>query len=206
MRCAADAYARALPPPDGAASAVSSGLAVEVNTQAFTAYQPFSRQAPFELLRLGPDVETPLVDRDADPVEARAAGARKLYGTRLRHFAAFGLRDWRHWDWTAGRLDAQTHLARALIMPAGKDPVTARQVADAWTATVQELTIEAEFGPRADDWLKRRNSLVHTLGLILNSLLARRPEKRFARIWTPAARLFTRGAWKRKLASLGRKR
>jgi predicted acylesterase/phospholipase RssA len=244
VRTAADAYAAELPLPGGAASAVSSGLAVEVSTQAFTAYQPFTRQAPFEFLRLGPDVETPMVDHDAtDPATARAAGAQKLYGTRLRHFAAFGLPDWRRWDWTAGRLDAQTHLARALITPEGNDPETARKTADAWTAAVQEITITAELGHGPTEWLAKRKDLLNVddndllselrreradgdlavsvvdavmralpheealdgTGLILNALLARHPQKRRARRWTPLARLFTRFLWKRKVASLGRR-
>jgi hypothetical protein len=156
-RTAAAAYDRALPSPGGPAGVLTAGLAVEVATQAFTAYQPFERTAPFEFLRLGPDVETPLVDTDATAAAAaRAAGAQKLYGTRLRHFAAFGLPEWRQWDWCAGRLDAQTHLARALAGPdAAHDPV------DAWTARTQAVTVTAELGPgmTAGGWRAGRAAL-----------------------------------------------
>jgi predicted acylesterase/phospholipase RssA len=245
VRTAADAYASALHPPGGAAGAVSSGLAVEVSTQAFTAYQPFTRTAPFQLLRLGPDVETPLVDRGtADADAARAVGARKLYGTRLRHFAAFGLPAWRHWDWCAGRLDAQTHLARARAAPDGDDAGSIRSSADAWVAEVQAMTVEAELDLDGPAWQKHRASLAETAdaallaelredpagddlamsvvdaamralphqqalgrtGLVLNSLFARRPQRPRAAFWTRLARPFTRSLWRRKVASLGRRR
>jgi predicted acylesterase/phospholipase RssA len=38
--------------------------------------------------------------------------ANLLYGTRLGHFGAFGLEEWRAWDWMWGRIHAAVHLAR----------------------------------------------------------------------------------------------
>jgi hypothetical protein len=155
---------------------------VEVCTQAFTAYQPFVRTAPFEFLRLGPDVDTPLVDTDrVSREEARTNGSRKLYGTHLVHFAAFGPSAWRHWDWTAGRLDAQVHLARALLTPtaAGTATVSAppqsdgptpavpaegdssppwKQAADAWSASVQRRTVAAELRIDPPAWQLQRQA------------------------------------------------
>ena len=234
VRAAAEAYHRSLPAPDGPAGVLAAGLAVEVATQAFTAYQPFQRTAPFEFLRLGPDVETPLVDKEStDAAAARDAGAGKLYGTRLRHFAAFGLPDWRRWDWCAGRLDAQTHLARAL----GGGPA-----ADAWTAKTQQATVTAELGIDAATWRQRRAELQTTTdgalltrlrsdpagdhlvgcvvdaamralpeplalggrGQILNALLARRPRAGKRPLWTRFARPVTRIVWRRKVGRLGR--
>ena len=234
VRAAAEAYHRSLPAPDGPAGVLAAGLAVEVATQAFTAYQPFQRTAPFEFLRLGPDVETPLVDQEpTDAAGARDAGAGKLYGTRLRHFAAFGLPDWRRWDWCAGRLDAQTHLARAL---------GGGSVADAWTAATQQATVTAELGIDAATWQQRRaelqtttdGALLTTLrsdpagdhlvgcvvdaamralpeplalggrGQILNALLARKPRAGKRPLWTRFARPVTRIVWRRKVGRLGR--
>jgi predicted acylesterase/phospholipase RssA len=162
VRRAADAYASAVGRQLAPADAVRSGLEVEVCSQAFTAYAPFDRTAPFELLRLGPDVETPLVDRNPGAVrDARAHGEDKLYGTRLKHFAAFGLVQWRYWDWTCGRLDAQVHLARALTLRpdmSDQERHSARTAADQWVAQTQALTLEAEL-PAVDDYAAERDRL-----------------------------------------------
>ncbi|MCU1473006.1 DUF3376 domain-containing protein [Amnibacterium sp.] len=40
-----------------------------------------------------------------------------LYGTRLGHFAAFGSRKWREWDWLWGRISATLHLCELLGVP-----------------------------------------------------------------------------------------
>ena len=154
-----DARAKAVDP----GVVVRAGLTVEVATNAFSAYQPFQRTAPFEFLRLGPDVESPFVDctdRMPDAVQravsdARHSGDRKLYGTRMGHFAAFGLEEWRAWDWTAGRLDAQTHLSRALLTSADGPGDTV-----GWTAAVQEATVRAELDLTPTDWALRRRTLL----------------------------------------------
>ncbi|RZU30451.1 DUF3376 domain-containing protein [Blastococcus saxobsidens] len=145
------------------AAVVRAGLTVEVATNAFSAYQPFRRTSPFEFLRLGPDVEAPFVDCvDAAPDvvrtrarDARRTGDKKLYGTRMGHFAAFGLDTWRAWDWTAGRLDAQTHLARALL----DSPDGPAATVD-WTASVQEVTVRAELGRSPAEWAQQRGELL----------------------------------------------
>ena len=160
---------------------VRAGLTVEVATNAFTAYQPFRRTAPFEFLRLGPDVESPFVDRvdqapagpggpppgtphgpvgpppgtrDAQVSEIRWSGDKKLYGTRMGHFAAFGLERWRDWDWTAGRLDAQTHLSRALMKAVDGSADTVE-----WTAAVQRETVRAELQMTPEAWARERQEL-----------------------------------------------
>ncbi|MCV2490712.1 patatin-like phospholipase family protein [Geodermatophilus sp. YIM 151500] len=236
---AAEAYARARGGSVDPAAVLCAGLAVEVATQALTGHQPFHRTAPFEFLRLGPDVETPLVDcAHAEPAEVRRSSERarhrgdaKLYGTRVQHFAAFGLDEWRGWDWTAGRLDAQVHLARALT---GSDPTD-------WTADVQRHTVHAELGLGADAWRAARERLYTTTdadlvadlctrgygaalvvavtdavmralphrlaldrtGLLANALLARRPQQRLVTWWAPLARFVVRRRWQRWTRTLG---
>ncbi|MCD2196170.1 DUF3376 domain-containing protein [Actinomycetospora endophytica] len=100
---------------DAYASAV--GTTVEVVTEAVVAVEivsqalaPQVRSAPppFQLLRLGPDNDSPLAP------SAAGFGDKKLYGTRLGHFGAFGHAEWRAWDWGWGRLDAAAQLGRAL--------------------------------------------------------------------------------------------
>lgn len=211
-----------------------AGLVVEVATQAFTAHQTFRRTAQFEFLRLGPDVESPLADTTDDAIAAaRECGDDKLYGTRLQHFAAFGLSEWRAWDWTAGRLDAQVHLARAVRGDAGT-----------WAAGVQTHTVHAELGLSPQDWAARRRALRSTTdadllaalrkdehgkdlvvavadavmravpqrlaldrrGVVVNALLARVPQRRWVWPWAPALRLPARLIWKRRIVGLGRGR
>jgi hypothetical protein len=232
---AADTYSLARRGQVTAEAVLHAGLVVEVATQAFTAQQTFRRTAQFEFLRLGPDVESPLADTTDEAIAAaRTCGDDKLYGTRLRHFAAFGLPQWRSWDWTAGRLDAQAHLARAVC---GTD-------ASAWTATVQTHTVTAELGLSPEDWTKRRNALrsktdrdllaelsddkhgknlvtavadaamqalpqklaLDHRGVVLNALLARKPQKWWVWPWAPALRPPVRLIWKHRVADLGRRR
>ncbi len=253
VHSAAEAYAaarRAVEHKDGDAPGVQpadvirAALTVEVATQAFTAYQPFRRTAPFEFLRLGPDVESAFVDcagRSAEAAqhaveEAESRGDRKLYGTRMQHFAAFGLPEWRAWDWTAGRLDAQTHLARA-VRKGSRDRVG---ILD-WTADVQRQTVQAELGLQPEQWAAQRDALldksdkglIHDLrgqeygntlvvsvvdavmralphelaldkmGLLLNALLARKPQRRFVKWWAPLVRFPARRKWLNWTDSLG---
>jgi hypothetical protein len=73
----------------------------------------------------------------------------------MGHFAAFGLEEWRAWDWTAGRLDAQTHLSRALLTSADGPGDTV-----GWTAAVQEATVRAELDLTPTDWALRRRTLL----------------------------------------------
>ncbi|WP_089403240.1 DUF3376 domain-containing protein [Geodermatophilus saharensis] len=237
---AARGYASAVGGDLDTADVVRAALAVEVASQAFTAYGAFRRTAPFRFLRLGPDVDSPFVDTSEEDARlARRWGDRKLYGTRVMHFAAFGLREWRAWDWTAGRLDAQAHLARAL---SPDDDETRTRLAD-WLAGVQTATVHAELGRDPAAWREERQALrtvgdddligrlrstskgehlvvavvdaamralplrlaLDRRGLLLNTLLARRPQQRWRPPWAPAARLVVRRRWKRWTDGLGRR-
>ena len=107
-------------------------FSIEVVGRAFHAREPFQRTAPFDFLRLGPDIDAPVLAGGPFSATDQASGDQKLYGIRAMHFAAFGKPEWRRWDWTWGRLDAITHLGRAL----GRD--------DDWITTTQRLVLEAE--------------------------------------------------------------
>ncbi|RFU21663.1 DUF3376 domain-containing protein [Geodermatophilus marinus] len=234
LSAASAAYAAARRGAVADDTARRAGLVVEVATQAFTAHHRFQRTAQFEFLRLGPDVESPLADTTPEAqAAARACGDDKLYGTRLRHFAAFGLPGWRAWDWTAGRLDAQAHLARA---------VRGGDVA-AWTAAVQARTVRAELGLSPGEWADRRDRLHRTTdgdlladlredehgrdlvaavadavmralpqplaldrpGAVVNALLARRPLRWWFLPWAPVLRLPARIVWRHRVAGVGRR-
>jgi predicted acylesterase/phospholipase RssA len=64
----------------------------------------------FDMLRIGPDVASPLVTADA----LQDLGSRKLYGTTVGHFGGFLDEDWRRWDFLWGRLDGTAQLMRLL--------------------------------------------------------------------------------------------
>jgi predicted acylesterase/phospholipase RssA len=223
---AAAGYAAALGGERTSPEVIRAALAVEVVSQAFSAYRPFQRTAPFRLLRLGPDVDSPFVDADPQSAaEARRNGDRKLYGTRVMHFAAFGLPEWRAWDWTAGRLDAQAHLARALLHH--------EESTRSWLTAVQTRTVDTELGLAPDRWAAERERLhqvddrtligdlrsrpvgetlalavvdalmralphelaLHDRGRLANTLLARKPARRLPPLWAPAVRIPARRLW-----------
>jgi len=71
------------------------------------------------------------------------------------------------WDWTAGRLDAQTHLSRALL---GKEK------ADPWTAEIQTVTIRRELDCDPAQWKKLRAELRTVDDSQLVGDLRKRPE------------------------------
>jgi len=236
---AARGYVDALGATLEPAAVIRAALAVEVASQAFTAYGPFRRTAPFRLLRLGPDIDSPFVDTDDEAVRlARQWGDRKLYGTRMMHFAAFGQPEWRAWDWTAGRLDAQVHLARAL----SPDEEDTRKWLTDWIANIQVGTVDAELGRNPAAWSQERQqlrtvenedligrlrstskgehlltsvvdaamrALPHPLalnqrGLLLNTLLARQPQRRLPPLWAPVVRWPVRRRWTKWTKKLGR--
>lgn len=90
-------------------------LVVEVLTHALSSRR-FERHTGFDFLRVGPDVGSPAVG-DLVPEGGRepmAPGPWKLWGTQLGHFGAFGREEWRRQDWVWGRLDAASHLVRAV--------------------------------------------------------------------------------------------
>lgn len=80
-------------------------VAVEIVTGAVAGRSEEQAPPPFEFVRVGPDVESALFGAQDDT---------KLYGTGLGHFGAFGKREWRDSDYTWGRLDAASHVAKLL--------------------------------------------------------------------------------------------
>ncbi|MEU9136170.1 DUF3376 domain-containing protein [Streptomyces sp. NPDC048404] len=93
---------------------VSAYVKVEILTQA---YAPRAKvidelTPQFTFMRLGPDEMGPLFQEDW----SANIGAKKLYGIRFQHFGAFMDEDWRHSDFTWGRLDA-AHYLLPLLLP-----------------------------------------------------------------------------------------
>ncbi|NHC15218.1 patatin-like protein [Motilibacter deserti] len=125
---------------DVAHDVVVDALVVEVLTRAFAGHQAFERPVGFDFLRLGPDVRSPLVPGDDNTVDADP-GPRKLWGTQLLHFGAFGRAQWRQQDWLWGRLDGAAHLAR--LLDHASDAAERPTVADA-TAQLQQAVLAAE--------------------------------------------------------------
>ena len=110
MQSTFDAFARAT---QLSADAVRTAcLAIEVVSGALAGPQLITRAPEFRFLRLGPDVEGPITPG------LREVGGSKLYGTGAGHFGAFGLPEWRSWDWMWGRLDAVAHLCRLVMTDA----------------------------------------------------------------------------------------
>jgi predicted acylesterase/phospholipase RssA len=118
---------------------IETALAVEIVSRCTAARAPLQRSAPFQFLRVGPDVNLPLL---ADDEQAKALadrlGDRILYGTQVAHFGAFGAIEWRQWDWLMGRLHGAAHLGNML----GAD--------ESWIRETQELILEAEDWSYAD--------------------------------------------------------
>ncbi|TWD82909.1 patatin-related protein [Kribbella amoyensis] len=115
---------------------VETALEVEIVSRCTSARTPQQRSAPFQFLRLGPDIPLRLLDDLPEGSIANDLKDRILYGTQVGHFGAFGAADWRKWDWLMGRLHCVAHLGAML----GADPdwirETQRQVLEAenWTA------------------------------------------------------------------------
>ncbi|NHC44389.1 DUF3376 domain-containing protein [Motilibacter aurantiacus] len=138
----ARAYALAVHGSEDAASeVVVDALVVEVLTRAFAGHQAFERPVGFDFLRLGPDVESPVVPGPVDPSLEPDPGPRKLWGTQLLHFGAFGRPEWRQQDWLWGRLDGAAHLARMLVH--ASDAAGPSAVPEA-TAALQQAVLRAE--------------------------------------------------------------
>jgi predicted acylesterase/phospholipase RssA len=111
---------------------VDTALQVEIVSRCTSARTPQQRSAPFQFLRLGPDIPLPLLDDQPEGSIANGLKERILYGTQVGHFGAFGAADWRRWDWLMGRLHCVAHLGAML----GAD-------AD-WIRETQRLVVEAE--------------------------------------------------------------
>ena len=119
VRRAAGNYLTALGRPAGRAdrdAVLRHALVVEVLARAFGGGLDRQRTAMFDVVHMGPDVDSPVVPdaQAADETGPRPLGAWKLWGTQLNHFGAFGKTDWRRQDWVWGRLDGAAHLARII--------------------------------------------------------------------------------------------
>jgi hypothetical protein len=111
---------------------VKTALEVEIVSRCTSARTPQQRSAPFRFLRLGPDVPLTLLDDRPEGSIANDLKDRILYGTQVGHFGAFGVADWRRWDWLMGRLHCVAHLGAML----GADP--------GWIRETQLLVLKAE--------------------------------------------------------------
>jgi hypothetical protein len=129
---AVEAYRVAAEPGLTSEAVMRAALCVEVLSRAFHVRTPPTPFAPFEFLRLGPDVAMPVLAGRQEGATADALGEDKLYGTRADAFAAFGAPSWRRWDWLMGRLDAVAHLGQALAAPEG------------WVARTQAAVLASE--------------------------------------------------------------
>ncbi len=123
LRDGARAWLGAVDPAGDEDAVLRDALVVEVLTRAYAAGSRFQRSVGFDVVHLGPDVESPVVPAAVaqDEVAPRPLGAWKLWGTQLGHFGAFGRAEWRTQDWLWGRLDGVAHLARVLHS-CGGDP------------------------------------------------------------------------------------
>ncbi|WP_433167455.1 DUF3376 domain-containing protein [Kribbella sp. CA-247076] len=97
---------------------VETALEVEIVSRCTSARTPQQRSAPFQFVRLGPDIPLTLLDDLQEGSVANSLKDRILYGTQVGHFGAFGAADWRQWDWLMGRLHCVAHLGAML----GADP------------------------------------------------------------------------------------
>ncbi|MGW1343008.1 DUF3376 domain-containing protein [Kribbella sp. NPDC002412] len=97
---------------------VETALEVEIVSRCTSARTPQQRSAPFQFVRLGPDIPLTLLDDLQEGSVANLLKDRILYGTQVGHFGAFGAADWRRWDWLMGRLHCVAHLGALL----GADP------------------------------------------------------------------------------------
>jgi predicted acylesterase/phospholipase RssA len=114
VRAAAESYG-------DAAAVVERALAAEVLARAFAPPSVRVHTPPFDFVRIGPDIDSPLRELG----QYAGAGDRKLFGTKVGHFGAFAAEGARQHDWLWGRLDAAAHLTRLVL---GDGPDVARQV------------------------------------------------------------------------------
>ncbi len=116
---------------------VETALAVEIVSRCTSARTPLQRSAPFQFLRLGPDIPLTLLDDLPAGSIADDLKDRILYGSQVGHFGAFGAADWRRWDWLMGRLHCVAHLGAMLGADADWIRETQRQVllAEDWKPT-----------------------------------------------------------------------
>ncbi|TCC32511.1 DUF3376 domain-containing protein [Kribbella sindirgiensis] len=113
---------------------VDTALEVEIVSRCTSARTPQQRSAPFQFLRLGPDIPLAVLDELQEGSIANQLNDRILYGSQVGHFGAFGAADWRRWDWLMGRLHSVAHLGAMLGADAAWIRETQRQVlqAEGW--------------------------------------------------------------------------
>ena len=118
---------------------VETALEVEIVSRCTSARTPQQRSAPFQFLRLGPDISLTLLDDHPEGSIANDLKDRILYGTQVGHFGAFGAADWRRWDWLMGRLHCVAHLGAMLGADADWIRETQRQVLQAEDWDVEKV-------------------------------------------------------------------
>ena len=157
VREAVAAYARDKLGDESAAFRVlEAALCVEWSTgRAGCRWTPCSRPL-FDFVRMGVSQTPRRFARAFAAAQADEAGdADALDGTRLGHFAAFGLAAWREWDWLWGRVHAVMHLGRLLDL--GEDVVDEllglALAAEGTTPEEVETGIAAVFAAREADLL-----------------------------------------------------
>ncbi len=76
-----------------------------------------------------------------------------LYGTRLAHFAAFGKKEWRRWDWLWGRIHAAVNIGRLLDLPMDQvDAIVTRIVlSEGFTVDAVDERIALVMNATAED-------------------------------------------------------
>ena len=113
---------------------VDTAVEVEIVSRCTSARTPQQRSAPFQFLRLGPDIPLAVLDELQEGSIANQLKDRILYGSQVGHFGAFGAADWRRWDWLMGRLHCVAHLGSMLGADANWIRETQREVlrAEGW--------------------------------------------------------------------------
>ncbi len=149
VRLAAQTYAAQVPGSPPALQVLQAALCVEVLNGA--GGQPVEPKTPpiFDFARFGL-ASPPACLRPAfagNPDRARDAAddatpSNVLYGTRLSHFAAFGSRSWRAWDWMWGRLHAAVHLGHLLGLDEDEIDELAQLIIVAEQRTVEDVRVE----------------------------------------------------------------
>jgi hypothetical protein len=123
---------------------VDTALEVEIVSRCTSARTPEQRSAPFQFLRLGPDIPLAVLDELQEGSIANQLNERILYGSQVGHFGAFGAADWRRWDWLMGRLHSVAHLGAMLGADTDWIRETQRQVlqAEGWEISAVAEQVE----------------------------------------------------------------
>jgi patatin-related protein len=123
---------------------VDIALQVEIVSRCTSSRTPEQRSAPFQFLRLGPDIPLAVLDELQEGSIAGRLNDRILYGSQVGHFGAFGAADWRRWDWLMGRLHGVAHLGAMLGADMDWIRETQRQVlqAEGWELSAVAERIE----------------------------------------------------------------